>query len=81
MTTEYQHTEEVTGTPRWGLARDIVAQLRQMPAATAEAETEVRLYNIRMLILRTHSNTTSPAACPQNSGRPRHSQPPPPMLL
>ena len=47
MTTQYQQQpDEVTGTPRWGLARDIVAQLRQMPAATAEAETEVRLYNI-----------------------------------
>ena len=46
MTTQYQQPDEVTGTPRWELARDIIAQLRQMPAATAEAETEVRLYNI-----------------------------------
>ena len=46
MTTPYQQPDQVTGTPRWGLARDIIAQLRQMPAATAEAETEVRLYNI-----------------------------------
>jgi hypothetical protein len=36
----------VTGTPRWQLARDIIAQLREMPAATAEAEIEVRLYNV-----------------------------------
>ena len=46
MSTPYQQPDEATGTPRWELARDIVAQLRQMPAATAEAETEVRLYNI-----------------------------------
>ena len=46
MTMQYQQPDEVTGTPRWGLARDIIAQLRQMPAVTAEAETEVRLYNI-----------------------------------
>ena len=46
MSTPYQQPDEVTGTPRWELARDIIAQLRQMPAATAEAETEVRLYNI-----------------------------------
>ncbi len=37
---------DVTGTPNWQLARDIIAQLREMPAATAEAETEVRLYNV-----------------------------------
>ena len=36
--------QNVTGTPRWQLAREIIAQLREMPAATAEAETEVRLY-------------------------------------
>ena len=35
----------ITGTPRWQLAREIVAQLREMPADTAEAEIEVRLYN------------------------------------
>ena len=46
MTTQYQQPDDVTGTPRWGLARDIVAQLRAMPAVTAESETEVRLYNI-----------------------------------
>ena len=46
MTMQYQQPDEVTGTPRWGLARDIIAQLRAMPAVTAEAETEVRLYNI-----------------------------------
>ena len=38
--------QDVTGTPRWQLARDIIAQLREIPAATAEAETEVRLYNV-----------------------------------
>ena len=42
MTTQRQ---DITGTPNWGLARDIIAQLREMPAATAEAEVEVRLYN------------------------------------
>ncbi len=36
----------VTGSPRWDLARGIVAQLRQMPAATAEAEIEVRLHTV-----------------------------------
>ena len=35
-----------TGTPRWQLARDIIAQLREMATVTAEAETEVRLYNV-----------------------------------
>ena len=38
--------QEVTGTPRWQLAREIIAQLREMPAATAEAEVELRLYNV-----------------------------------
>ena len=38
--------QDVTGTPNWQLARGIIAQLREMPAATAEAETEVRLYNV-----------------------------------
>ena len=42
MTTQRQ---DITGTPNWGLARDIIAQLREMPAVTAEAEVEVRLYN------------------------------------
>ena len=46
MTTHYQPTDDVTGMPNWALARDIISQLRQMPAATAESETEVRLYNI-----------------------------------
>ena len=38
--------QDVTGTPNWQLARGIIAQLREMPAATAEAETEVRLYTV-----------------------------------
>ena len=42
MTTQ---RHDVTGTPNWGLARDIIAQLLDMTAATAEAEVEVRLYN------------------------------------
>ena len=37
--------QDVTGTPRWQLARGIIAQLREMPAATAEAEVELRLHN------------------------------------
>ena len=40
------HRQDVTGTPRWQLAREIIAQLREMPPATAEAEIEVRLYNV-----------------------------------
>ena len=40
-----QREQDITGTPNWELARDIIAQLREMPAATAEAEIEVRLYN------------------------------------
>ena len=43
MTTQRQ---DITGAPNWGLARDIIAQLREMPAATAEAEVEVRLRNV-----------------------------------
>ncbi len=38
--------QDVTGTPNWQLARGIIAQLREMPVATAEAEIEVRLYNV-----------------------------------
>ena len=38
--------QSVTGEPRWQLAREIVAQLREMPAATAEAEVENRLRNV-----------------------------------
>ena len=38
--------QDVTGEPRWQLAREIVAQLREMPAATAEAEVENRLRNV-----------------------------------
>ena len=34
----------VTGTPRWEPARDVVAQLREMPLQAAEAEVEVRLH-------------------------------------
>ena len=36
----------VTGSPRWELARGIVAQLRQMPAGAAEAEIDNRLRNV-----------------------------------
>ena len=32
--------------PNWAPAQDIIARLREMPAVTAEAEVEVRLYNI-----------------------------------
>ena len=40
------HQQDVTGEPRWQLAREIVAQVREMPASTIEAEIEVRLYNV-----------------------------------
>ena len=43
--TTHQH-RDIAGTPNWEPARDIIAQLREMPAVTAEAEVEVRLYNI-----------------------------------
>ena len=42
MTTQRQ---DITGTPNWGLARDTIAQLGEMPPATAESEVEVRLRN------------------------------------
>ena len=38
--------QDVTGEPQWQLAREIVAQLRVMPPATAEAEVENRLRNV-----------------------------------
>ena len=38
--------QDVTGEPQWQLARGIVAQLRVMPPATAEAEVENRLRNV-----------------------------------
>ena len=38
--------QDVTGTPRWQLAREIIAQLREMPTATAESEIENRLRNV-----------------------------------
>ena len=38
--------QDVTGEPRWQLAREIVAQLRQMPVSTAESESETRLWAI-----------------------------------
>ena len=38
--------QDVTGNPRWQLAREIVAQLRELPADIAEAEVENRLRNI-----------------------------------
>ena len=43
--TTHQH-QDIAGTPNWAPARDIIAQLQEMPAVTAEAEVEVRLYNI-----------------------------------
>ena len=39
-------TANVTGTPRWESAREVVAQLREMPRQAAEAEAEVRLYTL-----------------------------------
>ena len=38
--------QDVTGTPRWQLAREIIAQLLEMPAATAESEIDTRLRNV-----------------------------------
>ena len=38
--------QDVTGNPRWQLAREIVAQLRELPADIAEAEVENRLRNV-----------------------------------
>ncbi len=38
--------QNVTGEPRWQLAREIVAQLRGLPAGTAESEIEHRLWTI-----------------------------------
>lgn len=43
MTTQQPN---VTGSPRWDLAREIVAQLREMPAGVAEAEIDNRLRNV-----------------------------------
>lgn len=43
MTTQ-QH--DVTGEPRWDLAREAVARLRTMPAATAEANIRGQLFSI-----------------------------------
>ena len=37
---------DVTGTPRWESAREIVAQLREVPLQAAEAEAEVRLHTL-----------------------------------
>lgn len=34
----------ITGSPNWNQARNIVVQLREMPAATAEREAETRLH-------------------------------------
>ena len=39
-------SQDVTGEPRWQLAREIVAQLRVLPADIAEAEVENRLRNV-----------------------------------
>ena len=44
--TETPTAANVTGTPRWEPARDVVAQLREMPLQAAEAEAEVRLYTL-----------------------------------
>ena len=38
--------QDVTGEARWDLVRGIVAQLRELPADTAEAEVENRLWSI-----------------------------------
>ena len=38
--------QDVIGIPRWGLARDIIAQLHEMPAASAEREAETRLHTV-----------------------------------
>lgn len=43
MTTQHQ---DVTGEPRWDLAREAVARLRAMPAATAEANIQGQLFSI-----------------------------------
>ena len=37
---------DVTGEPRWNLAREAVARLRTMPASTAETNTQGRLFSI-----------------------------------
>ena len=44
MSTQWE--QDITGTPNWGLARDMVAQLRELPAAIVEAEIEHRLHNL-----------------------------------
>ena len=41
MTMEYR----ITGDPRWGIAMDMLKQLREMPAVAAEAEIEQKLYS------------------------------------
>ena len=43
MSTQYQQTDEVTGAPEWDRARDAVARLQAMPAATAEANVQGQL--------------------------------------
>ena len=47
MTTQ-QH--DVTGAPRWELAREIISQLREMPAGVAEAEIDNRLHNVLVFL-------------------------------
>ena len=37
---------DVTGEPRWDLAREAVARLRTLPAATAEANIRGQLFSI-----------------------------------
>ena len=46
MSTQYRHTDEVTGAPEWDLARGAVARLQAMPAATAEANVQGQLRSI-----------------------------------
>ena len=38
--------QDITGEPRWNLAREAVARLRTMPAATAEANIQGQLFSI-----------------------------------
>ena len=38
--------QDVTGTPNWDLAREAIARLQAMPAATAEANVQGQLMSI-----------------------------------
>ena len=44
--TETPTATDVAGPPRWQQAREVVAQLREMPRQAAEAEAEVRLHTL-----------------------------------